>query len=167
MATKRAKRAAPKRATKKKATRTRPKKRTPSPARKRAKAATTRRASMPPDVASVFMRLRGILRQFEGSMVVKHDKPGNYYLDTRVETPRGPLFFGSVETKKAYVSFHLFPVYMFPDLLQGISSALKKRMQGKSCFNFVTVDEALFDELAGLTSRGAAELESGRRPDDC
>jgi hypothetical protein len=27
-------------------------------------------------------------------------------------------------------------------------------MQGKSCFNFTRVDEALFDELDGLTVRG-------------
>ena len=29
-------------------------------------------------------------------------------------------------------------------------------MQGKSCFNFTRVDEALFEELDGLTARGIA-----------
>ena len=33
----------------------------------------------------------------------------------------------------------------------GISPELKKRMQGKSCFNFKDVDEKLFKELAALT----------------
>jgi hypothetical protein len=155
MAKKRAKRAATARPAKKKATKKK------ATARKKAPA---RRHSMPPDFAAVFMRLRGILRQFEDKMSVKQDKPGNYYMNTRIQTPRGPLFFGAVMTKKSYVSYHLFPVYMFPDLLQGISSSLKKRMQGKSCFNFATVDEGLFDELAALTRRGAAELERGRRP---
>ena len=35
-----------------------------------------------------------------------------------------------------------------------MSPALKQRMQGKACFNFTSVDEALFTELAALTERG-------------
>ncbi len=35
-----------------------------------------------------------------------------------------------------------------------ISPQLKKRMQGKSCFNFTQIDPALLDELARLTERG-------------
>jgi hypothetical protein len=35
---------------------------------------------------------------------------------------------------------------------------LKKRMQGKSCFNFTSVDEGLFQELAALTGKGFDEL---------
>lgn len=37
---------------------------------------------------------------------------------------------------------------------QHISPDLKKRMQGKSCFNFASPDEALFNELAALTEAG-------------
>ena len=33
---------------------------------------------------------------------------------------------------------------------------LRKRMQGKACFNFIEPDEALFRELADLTQRSAA-----------
>ena len=46
------------------------------------------------------------------------------------------------------------PVYVNPKLLGGISTELKKRMQGKSCFNFKTIDKQLMDELAGLTKKG-------------
>jgi len=46
------------------------------------------------------------------------------------------------------------PVYAFPDLLKGISPALKKRMQGKSCFNFTEIDDEMLAELAALTKRG-------------
>jgi hypothetical protein len=45
-------------------------------------------------------------------------------------------------------------VYMFPDLIQGISPELKRRMQGKSCFNFTRYDDKLFKELDELTERG-------------
>jgi len=46
------------------------------------------------------------------------------------------------------------PVYINPKFLKGISPDLKKRMQGKSCFNFKIVDESLFKELAILTKEG-------------
>jgi hypothetical protein len=44
-------------------------------------------------------------------------------------------------------------VYGNPKLLEGISKELKTRMQGKSCFNFRTVDEELFTELEQLTAK--------------
>lgn len=46
------------------------------------------------------------------------------------------------------------PVYVFPELLINISPELKKRMQGKSCFNFKQVDKKLFKELEVLTKKG-------------
>jgi hypothetical protein len=60
-----------------------------------------------------------------------------------------PVMFAAITTK-SYVAFHLFPVYMFPNLLQGISPELKKRMQGKTCWNFKKAEEALFAELGGI-----------------
>jgi len=44
--------------------------------------------------------------------------------------------FGSVRVGKAYVSLHLMPLYMSPVMNAAVSPALKRRMQGKSCFNF-------------------------------
>jgi hypothetical protein len=35
-----------------------------------------------------------------------------------------------------------------------VSANLKQRWQGKSCFNFRTLDEALFAELSGLSQAG-------------
>jgi hypothetical protein len=48
------------------------------------------------------------------------------------------------------------PVYVFPDLLASVSPALRKRMQGKSCFNFRHVDHELLHELASLVAAGHA-----------
>ena len=69
------------------------------------------------------------------------------------------LFFGSAQVKKNYVSFYLMPVYMYPELAKEISPELKKRMQGKSCFNFKKVEPALFEELAELTKKGAEKFK--------
>jgi len=87
-------------------------------------------------------------------------------------TPMGKrgTFVAAARDGKAYASFHLMPVYGFPDLLDAASLELRKRMQGKSCFNFNRIDEPLFTELEGLTARGierfreldVARLSAGR-----
>jgi hypothetical protein len=75
-------------------------------------------------------------------------------------------YFAGTAARKAYVSFYFMPVYSHPDLLQDISPRLRKRMQGKACFNFATVDDALLTELEALVARGyeryAADHAGGR-----
>ena len=108
----------------------------------------------PSTFKSVFERLRAILVPFAPYLTVKQDTDEIYYLDGPYSQEfKRELFFGSAHIKKNYTSFYLMPVYMYPELLETISLALKKRMQGKSCFNFKSVDEALFDELSELTRR--------------
>ena len=109
----------------------------------------------------VFLELKAILEPYAPKLKVVSDKPGNYYLDTHhVTKNKKPIFFGAAHAGKAYVSFHLMPVYAFPELLEGMSPDLKKRMQGKSCFNFTAVDQRLFKELAKLTKAGFARYKA-------
>ena len=103
----------------------------------------------------VFTRLREILVPYEGRLPVLSDGPGNYELGMPpMPTGKPGTFVAAVRDGKAYASFHLMPVYAFPDLMDAASPQLRKRMQGKSCFNFSRVDEPLFTELEGLTARG-------------
>jgi hypothetical protein len=107
------------------------------------------------DFEATFIALRAILEPYAARLIVKRDEPDVYYLDAPAGATNGrEMFFGSVQVKKGYVAYHLMPVYIFPDLLEGISPDLRKRMQGKSCFNFKRSDPALFDELAALTRAG-------------
>ena len=107
------------------------------------------------DFQAVFEQLKAILQNFETRLILKMDKSGNYSLDAPYsEKYKRELFFGAVQVKKNYVSYYLFPVYMFPELLKGISPELKKRMQGKSCFNFTSIDKKLLSELKQLTKVG-------------
>ena len=46
------------------------------------------------------------------------------------------------------------------ELLKGMSPALKKRMQGKACFNFTTIDEDCFAELSRLAAAGLKLFKS-------
>jgi len=104
---------------------------------------------------ATFEKLKAILKPYEAKLIVVHDTDNNYYLDTsHVMKNKQRLFFAAVRAGKAYVSFHLMPVYASPDLLKDMSPELRKRMQGKSCFNFKTVDEKLFKELQKITESG-------------
>lgn len=112
------------------------------------------------ELADVFSELRAIMAPYAARLDAKKDDPTELYLDTCVpQKNKKPLFFGAVQVKKSYVSYHLMPVYARPELLEGLSPGLKQRMQGKSCFNFAQVDKALFKELAALTQASFASYE--------
>lgn len=107
------------------------------------------------DFGPVFETLRALLRAHAERLVVLVDEPGNYSLGVpwvREDGYEG--WFGGVKTGKRYVSYHLMPVYANPALLDGVSPELRKRMQGKSCFNFTRIAPELVDELGELTRRG-------------
>jgi hypothetical protein len=108
-----------------------------------------------PAFEPVFRRLRGFLEPYARRMHVSADADGVYGVDMAPESERNPTtWFGGVRRGKAYVSYYLMPIYVEPSLLEGVSPELRKRMQGKSCFNFTSVDDALFAELEELTRRG-------------
>jgi hypothetical protein len=104
---------------------------------------------------AVFESLCEILKKYEPRLVVLHDKPGNYYLNTPFcEKFKKEICFGAATIKKNYVSYYFMPIYGCPELMRGLSPILKARMQGKACFNFKDLDRDLFKELAQLTKAG-------------
>ncbi len=108
-----------------------------------------------PDFSHVFGALRPVLMKYSKRLFVKHDAPDNYYLETKSRSYQGErMFFGGVRSGKAYVSFYLMPVYVYPELLKKIPPGLKLRMQGKSCFNFTAVEPKLIDQLGQLVEAG-------------
>ena len=107
--------------------------------------------------AAAFFALKRVFAPHAKYLHVSADTRTRYYLETTSPSYKGkPLFFGSVISGKAYVSFHLMPLYWDASLRDKVSPALKARMQGKSCFNFTAPDPALFRELAKLTASGLA-----------
>ncbi|MDP3085597.1 MAG: hypothetical protein Q8N44_18155 [Rubrivivax sp.] len=108
-----------------------------------------------PEFTNVFAELHKIMAPYAAKLDIKKDDETELYVDTRhIQKNKKPLFFGAVQVKKSYVSFHLMPVYVKPELLASLSPELKSRMQGKSCFNFTAVEPALIKELTALTKAG-------------
>jgi hypothetical protein len=76
-------------------------------------------------LVETFTALKKVYKPYAPKMNVTHDSDSEYYLESRA------------------------PMY------KGISPELKKRMQGKQCFNFAKPDAELFDELSRLAAEGA------------
>jgi hypothetical protein len=113
-----------------------------------------------PDLGPVFIELRKVMAPYAAKLAPMRDYDTELYVDTQhIQKNKKPLFFGAVQVKKSYVSFHLMPVYVKPELLATVSPELKARMQGKSCFNFAASEPALFKELAALTKAGYASYK--------
>ena len=123
------------------------------PAKKKTSAVHKKAAK--PDFVPVFSALRKILEPFGDRLAVQTDKPGNYHLENRSILHRGkPLYFAGVRTNKNYVSFYLMSMYYNPAAVKSLSPELRKRMQGKACFNFASVDQECFAELGRLAEAG-------------
>lgn len=113
----------------------------------------------------IYERLAAIMKQHEGGSFKGGPygkRPDSYQLvgPPSKLTHGRPAWFGAVVMGKAYVSYHLIPVYMYPDLLKGVSPQLRQHMQGKSCFNFKTADDTLFAELETLTRQSFARFQT-------
>ena len=114
------------------------------------------RPSGRPALAETFATLRDILVAESDQLVVTVDKEGDFQVASPDMQDRigRPLFVAGVQMRKNYVTYHLMPVYASPRLAQSLSPGLKKRMQGKSCFNFTRIEAEHVKELSALTQRG-------------
>ena len=120
---------------------------------------------MAADFPATFAALKAVLAQYANRLAVKTDTASEYTLVTKSPSPfpqhKGqPMFFGSVKVGKAYVSYHLMPLYMNASMRKQVPPALQKRMQGKSCFHFKTEPEPeLLESVSRLTKVGLEQWQ--------
>lgn len=107
-------------------------------------------------LAPVHDRLKAILEPYRGRLHVAQDAPAGMTLELPAYKGQPWGYAAGTRLGKRYVSYYLMGVYGDDRLRESVSPELKRRMQGKSCFNFTKVDEALFAELADLTERSIA-----------
>jgi hypothetical protein len=107
------------------------------------------------DFAGAYDALQKMLATYEKDFNVIPNKAGRYWLETKHPAYKGKtLFFAGVSLNKSYVSYYFMPIYVKPELVKSLSPELRKRKQGKCCFNFAAPDVALFEELKQLTRTG-------------
>ena len=105
------------------------------------------------DLGAVHERLRAILAPYRRELTVAKDGPEGMTLELPGYEGQPWGYVAGTRVGVRYVSFYLMGVYGQPDLLDGMSPELRRRMQGKSCFNFSKVDDGLFAELEALTKK--------------
>jgi hypothetical protein len=108
----------------------------------------------PRDFAEVDRRLRQILEPLRSRFAVTKDGPAGLAIEIPGLEGKPWGYIAGVRPGKSYVSFYLMSIYSSPELMASMSPELRRRMQGKACFNFTRVDEPLFAELARLTETG-------------
>ena len=117
---------------------------------------------MPAELSATFTTLRGMLKKHSATLVVTADTPTDFIVAHPTKTDRSgrPLFVAGVQVRKRYVSYHLMPVYAMPALLKSLTPDLRKRMQGKACFNFTEIRPTQLQELSTLTKSGIAGFKN-------
>jgi hypothetical protein len=107
------------------------------------------------DFHAVEARLRSIFDPYRDRLVASKDGPEGLYLELPGYEGKPWGYVGGTRVGKAYVSFYLMGAYD-GGLQAAMSPELRKRMQGKTCFNFTKVDEDLFVELERITAKAIA-----------
>jgi hypothetical protein len=108
------------------------------------------------DLALVHDRLKAILAPYRDKLAVARDGPDGMTLELPAYEGKPWGYAAGTRLGRRYVSYYLMGVYGDRELLERISPELKRRMQGKSCFNFTKIDEDLFAELEALTRESIA-----------
>ena len=101
--------------------------------------------------AAVEARLREILQPLRSQLVATRDRPGDLALEIPGLEGKPWGYVAGIRRGKRYVSYYLMSAYADPKVMPSMSPELRRRMQGKSCFNFTHVDDPLFEELAQIT----------------
>jgi hypothetical protein len=111
------------------------------------------------DLAAVEARLRAILDPYRDRL-----EEGGIYGVPMLRRPGAKAhdWFAGVQAADGYVKLNFLPMHGHPELLEGISPALRKRKTGASVFRFTEADEALFAEVEALLARGFDAYMRGR-----
>ena len=95
--------------------------------------------------------MREIVEPLRSKLVATRDGPGDLALEIPGLEGKPWGYVAGIRRGKRYVSYYLMSVYAEPAIAAGMSPELRRRMQGKACFNFTSVEEPLFAELAQIT----------------
>jgi hypothetical protein len=107
-------------------------------------------APTPEELAAIEARLQAILVPYGDRL-----ETASIYGIPTLRRPGASAhdWFAFVKPAAKHVGFYLLPVYHHPELREGLSPVLAKRLTGKSAFTFPALDEGLAAELEGVVAR--------------
>jgi 7-keto-8-aminopelargonate synthetase-like enzyme len=107
-------------------------------------------AAGPAPLAAVEARLRAILEPYRDRL-----DEGTIYGIATLRRPGAKAhdWFAGVQMANGYVKLNFLPMHEHPELLAGVSPALRKRKTGASVFRFTDLDDELAAEVEALVAR--------------
>jgi 7-keto-8-aminopelargonate synthetase-like enzyme len=107
-------------------------------------------AAGPAPLAAVEARLRAILEPYRDRL-----DEGTIYGIATLRRPGAKAhdWFAGVQLANGYVKLNFLPMHEHPELLAGVSPALRKRKTGASVFRFTDLDDELAAEVEALVAR--------------
>jgi hypothetical protein len=121
-----------------------------------------------PDFDATFEALRQLLRAHAAGLTVAEDSPERFCLEAtpgpaahaswgeKARRPTLPVAW--VERGRSYVGYHLMGLNGNTALTARLSTDLRARKQGKTCFNFRRPEEVPLAELSEVTAASIATL---------
>ena len=125
---------------------------------------------MDTEFAVVFETLKGVLEKNTRGLAVKADTASGYDVTGKVASPfpqhKGqPMWIAAVRLGKAYVSYHLMPVYMNPALQAMDFARVEEEDAGTGLLQFQEGAGACGAERARRTDEGFREGLEGEEMD--
>jgi hypothetical protein len=102
------------------------------------------------DLAALQVRLEAVLDPYRDRL-----EPFELYGAPYLRRPGAKAhdWFAGVSEGKGVVRFFLLPMHHHPELLDGLSTDLRKRKTGASLFSFKAIDDDQLAQLATLVAR--------------
>jgi hypothetical protein len=110
---------------------------------------------------AIFGRLSASLKKLSPPMVCSKDTAKCVELIGNTPVPYGStkkiipgMYFASVVARKDVVSFYFMPIYYHEKDFADIAPGLMKRLKGKTCFQFTTLEQIDEKEVSVMLKRG-------------
>jgi hypothetical protein len=117
-------------------------------------------ATSPDSLDAIYQRLRSILQPHILQMQVIQDNERGLYLNARTRMRNGqPLFFAAAMITPPEVSFYVFAVELYPELVDAFP-LLAEHLQGTHCFTFRTLSDEQFAAMDDLVAASHERLKA-------
>ena len=112
------------------------------------------------DLTVIFNQLKKLLAPYAKQMEVRNNTATDYHLYIAHEIILAgrklpECYFCGLKMNKRMVSLHFFPVYTHPAEIH-VPAIVQPLLKSKSCFNYITLNDALLQGTQELLEEGAA-----------
>lgn len=116
--------------------------------------------------SEVFGRIKSILKKNKGKLSVKTNTETGYHLYSvkKIKISHreyNRLYFAGLTVNTNDVSFYFFPLYINKSKFR-LSTQLKNKLKGKTCFHFRKIDDELLNEVTELVIKGYSEYKKAK-----